>query len=108
MIGAVGLSIAQASTQNYWQRGVLVAPSRMQKAFDVAALFYGVHVSFCVGLALRYFMASGRGGAYRALTQSPDRIFPYFIVNVVGISGLFIAAIFAAAISTLDSALTKA
>ena len=43
------------------------------------------------------------------LTQSPDRIFPYFIVNElpVGISGLFIAAIFAAAISTLDSSLTE-
>ena len=43
------------------------------------------------------------------LSQSPDRIFPYFIVNElpVGVSGLFIAAIFAAAISTLDSALAE-
>ena len=43
------------------------------------------------------------------LARSPDRIFPYFIATEIplGISGLFIAAIFAAAISTLDSALTE-
>ena len=36
------------------------------------------------------------------LQESPDRIFPYFHLTEmpVGLSGLFIAAIFAAAIST--------
>ena len=44
------------------------------------------------------------------LATEPDRIFPYFIATElpVGISGLFIAAIFAAAISTLDSGLAEA
>ena len=43
------------------------------------------------------------------LAGSPDRIFPHFIINEIplGLSGLFIAAIFAAAISTLDSALAE-
>jgi Na+/proline symporter len=41
------------------------------------------------------------------LAEQPSRAFPYFIVHElpVGVSGLVIAAIFAAAISTLDSAL---
>ena len=113
VIGAVGLSIAQASTQGTWQRvRACRSVDDAQKAFDVAALFYIVHVVILgVGLALAVFYAE-RGVSVelaQQLSQSPDRIFPYFIVNElpVGISGLFIAAIFAAAISTLDSALTE-
>jgi SSS family solute:Na+ symporter len=113
VIGAVGLSIAQASTQGTWQRvRACRSVDDAQKAFDVAALFYIVHVVILgVGLALAVFYAE-RGVPVelaQQLSQSPDRIFPYFIVNElpVGISGLFIAAIFAAAISTLDSALTE-
>ncbi|MFY0686447.1 MAG: hypothetical protein JXQ90_04730 [Cyclobacteriaceae bacterium] len=43
-----------------------------------------------------------------AVQQEPDKIFPYYVVNELpnGISGLIIAAMFAAGISTLDSALT--
>lgn len=43
-----------------------------------------------------------------SISQEPDRIFPYYVVNELpnGISGLIIAAMFAAGISTLDSALT--
>jgi SSS family transporter len=43
-----------------------------------------------------------------SITEEPDRIFPYYVVNALpnGISGLIIAAMFAAGISTLDSALT--
>ena len=113
IIGAVGLSIAQASTQGTWQRvRACRSVGDAQKAFDVAALFYIVHVVILgVGLALAVFYAERGVPAELAqqLSESPDRIFPYFIVNElpVGISGLFIAAIFAAAISTLDSALTE-
>ncbi|MFC1607032.1 sodium/solute symporter [Candidatus Latescibacterota bacterium] len=41
------------------------------------------------------------------MSQEADRIFPYFIVSEIprGLSGLIIAALFAAGISTLDSAL---
>ena len=113
VVGAVGLSIAQASTQGTWQRvRACRSAEEAQKAFDVAALFYAVHVVIlAVGLALAVFYGE-RGVApelARQLVDSPDRIFPYFIVNElpVGVSGLFIAAIFAAAISTLDSALAE-
>ena len=113
VIGAVGLSIAQASTQGTWQRvRACRSVGDAQKAFNVAALFYLVHVVIlCVGLALAVFYAERGvpGELALQLSQSPDRIFPYFIVNElpVGVSGLFIAAIFAAAISTLDSALAE-
>lgn len=41
------------------------------------------------------------------MRREPDRIFPYFIVTRIppGVSGLMIASLFAAGISTLDSAL---
>ena len=113
VIGAVGLSIAQASTQGTWQRvRACRSVGDAQKAFNVAAIFYLVHVVIlCVGLALAVFYAERGvpGELALQLSQSPDRIFPYFIVNElpVGVSGLFIAAIFAAAISTLDSALAE-
>ena len=64
-----------------------------------------------VGLALYAFYGE-RGlpdDVALELASSPDRIFPHFIASElpVGISGIFIAAIFAAAISTLDSALAE-
>lgn len=113
VIGAVCLSIAQGSTQGTWQR--VKACRSVQdacKAFDFAALFYGVHLLILgVGLALVAFYAE-RGipdSLAAELVASPDRIFPYFIATQlpVGISGMFVAAIFAAAISTLDSALAE-
>ncbi|MFI3282378.1 MAG: hypothetical protein SNG10_02470, partial [Rikenellaceae bacterium] len=42
-----------------------------------------------------------------AMTTEPDKVFPYFVMTQLpdGVSGLIIAAMFAAGISTLDSAL---
>ncbi len=42
------------------------------------------------------------------LSEEPDRIFPHFVIEQLppGVAGLIIASIFAAGISTLDSALT--
>ncbi len=114
VIGAVFLSVAQGSTQGTWQRvKACRSVQDAQKAFDFAALFYVVHLLILgVGLALVVFYAE-RGipqTLAAELVDAPDRIFPYFIATElpVGISGLFIAAIFAAAISTLDSGLAEA
>ena len=68
-------------------------------------------VILAVGLGLAAFYTQ-RGlpqEVSAVLQQSPDRIFPYFIATEIppGISGLFFAAIFAAAISTLDSTLAE-
>ncbi|NCF44512.1 MAG: hypothetical protein GWP70_06775 [Proteobacteria bacterium] len=113
VIGAICLSIAQGSTQATWQR-VKACRSVHDacKAFDFAALFYVVHL-LILGVGLALFAFYGEKGLPDALTaqlaDAPDRIFPYFIATElpVGVSGLFVAAIFAAAISTLDSALAE-
>ena len=114
VIGGIALNIAQGSTQGTWQRvKACRSAGEAQRAYNWAALFYVVHlVILAVGLALAVFYAeAGLPAAVGAqLADAPDRIFPYFIATElpVGISGLFIAAIFAAAISTLDSALAEA
>ena len=113
VLGGVALNIAQATTQGTWQR-VKACRSAVdaQKAYNWAAVCYLVHLIILgVGLALVLFYAASplSGEFIDVLQESPDRIFPYFLITEmpVGLSGLFIAAIFAAAISTLDSSLTE-
>ena len=113
VFGALCLTLAQACAQGTWQRvRACRSAADATKAYSWSAAFYLTHIVILgVGLALSAFYAE-RGLPVEIATQltaSPDRIFPYFIVSEipVGISGLFIAAIFAAAISTLDSALAE-
>ena len=113
VIGGIALNVAQGSTQGTWQRVKACRSAQdAKKAYNFAALFYVMHIVILgVGLGLSVFYAE-RGvpeALSAALQVSPDRIFPHFIVTEipVGISGFFIAAIFAAAISTLDSALAE-
>ena len=113
IIGGVALNIAQGSTQGTWQRvRACRSVGDAYKAYGYAAAFYLIHlVVLAVGLGLAVFY--GERGLDPLITSqlvdSPDRIFPYFILTEVpmGLSGLLIAAIFAAAISTLDSALAE-
>ncbi len=68
------------------------------------------HIMLLVGLGLVAFFATHPPSEETAelLRAQPDRVFPTFVVEQlpVGVSGLIIAALFAAGISTLDSALT--
>ena len=113
IFGGVALNVAQGSTQGTWQRvRACRSVQDAQKAYNFAALFYVMHlVILALGLALVLFYTENELPREIAaqLKDAPDRIFPYFIVSEipVGMSGLFIAAIFAAAISTLDSALAE-
>lgn len=113
VIGGIALNVAQGSTQGTWQRvRACRSVGDAQKAYNYAALFYLMHlVILAVGLSLVVFYTEHQIPADIAaqLKSAPDRIFPYFIISEipVGLSGLFIAAIFAAAISTLDSALAE-
>ena len=61
-----------------------------------------------LGLVAYYHINPLSDEVSASIIQEPDRIFPYYVVNELpnGISGLIIAAMFAAGISTLDSALT--
>ena len=113
VIGGIALNIATGSTQGTWQRiKACRSVGDAQRAYNFAALFYVVHLVI-LGVGLSLFLFYGENQlpevVQQELARSPDRIFPYFIATEIplGISGLFIAAIFAAAISTLDSALTE-
>jgi SSS family transporter len=61
-----------------------------------------------VGLAL-YAFYTQKGGLPDWAIAHPDRIFPYFVSHVfpIGLTGLVIAAILAASISSIDSALNS-
>ena len=61
-----------------------------------------------IGLVAFYHINPLPEHVRESILSEPDRIFPYYVVNELpnGISGLIIAAMFAAGISTLDSALT--
>ncbi len=113
VIGGIALNIAQGSTQGTWQRvRACRSVAEAKKAYSYAALFYVMHlVILALGLALVLFYTEHPlpASVTAELSEAPDRIFPYFIMTEipVGLSGLFIAAIFAAAISTLDSALAE-
>jgi Na+/proline symporter len=114
LAGSVALSLAVGGTQATWQR-VRACRSAADacKAYNWSAAFYLLHlVMLAIGAALVLFYSAQPLPAEVAaeVTASPDRILPHFIITEipVGLSGLLIAAIFAAAISTLDSALTEA
>jgi len=113
VLGGFALTLAQACTQGTWQRvRACRSLSDARKAYSWSAAFYIMHiVILAVGLGLYAFYAE-RGlptEIAAVLPESPDRIFPYFVATEIpfGISGLFFAAIFAAAISTLDSTLAE-
>ena len=113
VLGGFALTLAQACTQGTWQRvRACRSLGDAHRAYGWSAAFYLMHlVILAVGLGLYAFYAEAGlpEDIATVLPQSPDRIFPYFIATEipVGISGLFFAAIFAAAISTLDSTLAE-
>lgn len=83
--------------------------ARKAVAFSVLGITTTWIMAF-VGLALvSFYHLNPLSDAVRAsIIEEPDRIFPYYVVSELpdGVSGLIIAAMFAAGISTLDSALT--
>lgn len=113
IIGAVALSIAMAGGQGTLQRvKACRSLEDANKAYKFAAIFYALHMLILILGVLLWLFYYERGiplELAETLKGQPDRIFPYFIVNEIpfGISGILISAIFAAGISTLDSALTE-
>ena len=65
---------------------------------------------FCIGTALVYYYRGLPTGELPAeIAAAPDKVFPYFIVNglPVGVTGLLIAAVFAAGMSTISTSLNS-
>lgn len=113
VIGGSMLSLALASTQGTYQRiKACRSVEDAQKSYLFAAFFYLTPICMIgVGLLISVFYYENTlpQNVVDSLVNQPDRIFPYFITTEIphGISVIFIAAIFAAGISTLDTSLTE-
>ncbi len=100
--------------QSYFQRYITAANDReARKSLWLGGLMYVPlsAVFFFIGTALYAYYASPAHvlpAAYR-LPGRADSVFPYFIVSALpsGVTGLLIAAIFAAAMSTIASSLNS-
>jgi SSS family solute:Na+ symporter len=100
--------------QNYVQRYLASkSDAEARKSVWLGGLLYVPlsAVFFFIGTALFAYYATHAGDlpeAYRAADKS-DYVFPHFIVSVLpsGLTGLLIAAIFAAAMSTISSCLNS-
>lgn len=75
--------------------------------FNAATDFFIISLLLFIGLGLFAYYQQNPGALPEAI--SGDRIFPYFIAHVLpsGLSGLLIAAIFAAAMSSMDSGINS-
>jgi SSS family transporter len=113
LIGVTLGNFALSGTQATFQRiKACRSVKDAQKAFSFSALLYLTPICMLlVGLALSVFYHENPlpQEFLASLEKQPDRIFPYFIATELpnGISGIFIAAIFAAGISTIDTHLTE-
>ena len=112
LVGSSIFSLGQSSIdQVSTQRLMCCANIREAKKAMYGALFISVptYLMLFVGLGLFAFYHHQPlpPDVAARFVEQPDRVYPYFIVSElpVGVSGLLIAAIFAAGISTLDSAL---
>ena len=98
--------------QNYVQRYVASrSDAEARKSIWMGGLLY-IPVSavfFFIGTALFCFYSAFPDRLPAALTEKPDQVFPWFIVNELpaGVSGLLIAAVFAAAMSTISTSLNS-
>lgn len=98
--------------QNYIQRYVASKSDReARKSLWLGGLLYlPVSIVFCfIGTALYAYYATHPGTLPEAYAGQTDYIFPYFIVTVLppGVTGLLIAAVFAAAMSTVSTSLNS-
>ncbi len=98
--------------QNYVQRYVASSSDReARKSVWLGGLLY-VPVSaifFFIGTALFAYYTANPADLPAELAAQPDRVFPWFIVSQLpaGVTGLLIAAVFAAAMSTVSTSLNS-
>ena len=97
--------------QNYTQKYSTVATEKeAKKSVWIAMLIYLplTAIFLYIGTALFSFYGGASHALNEAITKG-DKVFPYFIATElpVGIKGLLIAAIMAASMSTVDSALNS-
>jgi SSS family solute:Na+ symporter len=96
--------------QNYIQRYMTASSDREAKrsAFYGGMLYVPVSLLFLfIGTALFSYYSASPGALPTGVTG--DRVFPFFIVNVLpsGVTGLLIASIFAAGMSTVSTSVNS-
>lgn len=107
------ISMVPVSSQSGMQRIRACRSTRdAQKAYIFSSLFLVTPLLLLavgMGLSLFYGINGVPPELAERLKTQPDQVFPYFIIHEIpdGVSGIFIAAVFAAAISTLDSRLAE-
>lgn len=107
------ISLVPVSSQAGMQRiRACRSANDAKKAFIFSSLFLITPVLLMavgLGLALFYGVQGVPPELAERLATQPDQVFPYFIIHEIpdGVSGIFVAAVFAAAISTLDSRLAE-
>lgn len=115
-IGLVGMTmfeLGQNAIDQVVTQRALCCKNRKEAQKAVYASIFGTLTFYLMtfvglGLVAFYSLYPPEGAGAELLAAQPDRVFPLFIVEQIppGVSGLLIASLFAAGISTLDSALT--
>ena len=98
--------------QSFTQRYIAAkTESAAKKSLLSSALMYLVNTAFFVfiGTLLWMYAQTHPGVVPAGVLEKPDAVFPWFIVNKlpVGVSGLMVAAIIAAAMSTVSTTLNS-
>lgn len=98
--------------QSFTQRYVAAkTPAAAKRSLLSSAMLYLVTTAFFVliGTLLWMYVQAHPGEVPEAVLAKPDSVFPWFIVNKLptGVSGLLVAAIIAAAMSTVSSTLNS-
>jgi SSS family transporter len=107
LIGGCFLTMASHGTDQLMVQRLLAAKNLRESRTALLASGVVIFVQFALFLAIGsglYFFYRGIGAGYQSLV--PDRVFPLFIVQhmPIGVAGLLIAAILAAAMSNLSAA----
>ena len=110
VVGGCFLTMASHGTDQLMVQRLLAAKSLRESRIALLVSGIVVFVQFALFLAIGtglYFFYQASGLNYRSAT--PDRVFPLFIVQhmPMGISGLLIAAVLAAAMSNLSAAVNS-
>ena len=110
LVGGILLTISSHGTDQLLVQRILAAKNVIdgKKALIVSGFVVLLQGLFFLLIGLLLYLFYQQSGIQFAATQR-NEIFPYFIVNYLpsGITGLVIASIFAAAISTLSSSLSS-
>ncbi len=98
--------------QNYIQRYMSARTMKdaMRSTLFGACLYVPVSLLFfCIGTALFCYYKTMPDLLPAGMADTPDKVFPYFIVNALpaGVTGLLIAAVFAAGMSTISTSLNS-